>query len=54
MSRAATGFVLLILAGALPVQAQKTDVVTLQNGDKVTGEIKDLQRYSNTSMMDVC
>ena len=44
MSRAATGFVLLILAGALPVQAQKTDVVTLQNGDKVTGEIKRLDR----------
>ncbi len=44
MSRAATGFVLLILAGALPVQAQKTDVVTLQNGDKVTGEIKRLER----------
>ena len=44
MSRAATGFVLLTLAGALPVQAQKTDVVTLQNGDKVTGEIKRLDR----------
>ena len=44
MSRAATGFVLLILAGALPVQAQKTDVVTLENGDQVTGEIKNLDR----------
>ena len=44
MSRTATGFVLLVLAGALPVQAQKTDVVTLQNGDQVTGEIKDLKR----------
>ncbi len=44
MSRASTGFVLLILAGALPVQAQKTDVVTLANGDEVTGEIKNLVR----------
>ncbi len=44
MSRAATGFVLLILAAAPPVQAQKTDMVTLQNGDEVTGEIKRLDR----------
>ena len=44
MGRAGAGFVLLILAGAQPVQAQKTDVITLQNGDEITGEIKRLDR----------
>ena len=45
MARAATGgFVLLILAGAGPLHAQKTDVVTLENGDEITGEIKQLDR----------
>ncbi|MCZ6916538.1 MAG: DUF481 domain-containing protein [Gemmatimonadetes bacterium] len=45
MARAATGwFVLLVLAGAVPLQAQKTDVVTLENGDEITGEIKQLDR----------
>ena len=29
---------------ALPLHAQKTDVVTLLNGDAVTGEVKELQR----------
>ncbi len=45
---------MLILAGALPLQAQKTDVVTLENGDQVTGEIKNLDRgildYSTDDM----
>ncbi len=37
-----------------PLAAQKTDVVTLQNGDKITGEIKRLERgrleYSTDDM----
>jgi hypothetical protein len=44
----------LATALALPLQAQKTDVVTLLNGDAITGEIKELQRgllrYSTDDM----
>jgi hypothetical protein len=32
----------LALAVASPLAAQKTDIVTLHNGDKITGEIKEL------------
>ena len=39
---------------ALPLHAQKTDVVTLRNGDAITGEVKELQRgllkYSTDDM----
>ena len=35
--------VLLLLAAA-PAFAQKTDVITLQNGDRITGEVKRLDR----------
>jgi hypothetical protein len=33
-----------ILIAATPIYAQKTDTVTLRNGNKITGEIKELQR----------
>lgn len=33
-----------VLALAAPAQAQKTDVVTLTNGDHITGEVKSLER----------
>ena len=36
--------VLALCAHALPALAQKTDVVTLANGDRITGEIKRLER----------
>lgn len=50
--------VLLVLAAAFatatPLRAQKTDTVTLRNGDEVTGEIKELSRgklsYSTDDM----
>jgi hypothetical protein len=32
--------VLALMGVATPLQAQKTDVVVLQNGDQITGEIK--------------
>jgi putative salt-induced outer membrane protein YdiY len=32
------------LARAVPLYAQKTDVITLANGDRITGEVKGLQR----------
>lgn len=39
---------------AFPLHAQKTDVVTLRNGDAITGEVKELQRgllkYSTDDM----
>jgi len=35
---------LALLAGALAVAAPKTDVITLNNGDRLTGEIKSLER----------
>jgi len=35
---------LLYLVSASPLSAQKTDTVTLYNGDRITGEIKALQR----------
>jgi len=52
---AATGAALVTLAMcAWPVAAQKTDVVTLQNGNEITGEIKRLDRgrleYSTDDM----
>ena len=34
--------IVLALAVASPLSAQKTDIVTLHNGDKLTGEIKEL------------
>ena len=41
-------FILITLAfmilGASPVYAEKTDVVVLRNGDRITGEIKELRR----------
>jgi len=35
---------LALLAGALAIAAPKTDVITLNNGDRITGEIKSLDR----------
>jgi hypothetical protein len=35
---------LLLLLAAAPVFAQKTDIITLQNGDRITGEVKQLSR----------
>jgi hypothetical protein len=35
---------LLLLLIAAPALAQKTDVITLQNGDRITGEVKRLDR----------
>lgn len=35
---------LLLLLCAAPAFAQKTDVITLQNGDRITGEVKRLDR----------
>lgn len=40
----ATLTVLVLCAHAVPALAQKTDVVTLANGDRITGEIKRLER----------
>jgi hypothetical protein len=34
----------LVLIAATPARAQKTDVITLANGDRITGEIKALER----------
>lgn len=46
--------VLLVILGALPLQAQKTDVIVLRNGDRITGEIKEMEkgrlRYSTDDM----
>ena len=46
MSRAAWRGVLLaaVIGGATPLPAQKTDVVVLPNGDRITGEIKGVSR----------
>lgn len=41
---AGTVAVLVCWAHATPVYAQKTDVVTLANGDRITGEIERLER----------
>jgi hypothetical protein len=35
---------LLFLTALAPLYAQKTDIVVLQNGDRITGEIKKLER----------
>ncbi len=35
---------IVLAAVALPLRAQKTDVVVLRNGDRITGEIKGLSR----------
>ncbi len=35
---------LLLLVGLAPLYAQKTDIVVLTNGDRITGEIKKLER----------
>ncbi len=35
---------LLLLVGLRPLYAQKTDIVVLRNGDRLTGEIKKLER----------
>lgn len=37
-------FVLVLLVFASPARADKTDIVTLRNGDRVTCEIKNLER----------
>jgi hypothetical protein len=56
-TRLATGALLAfaaLLGIAAPLQAQKTDTLTLRNGDEITGEIKELQRgklsYSTDDM----
>jgi uncharacterized protein DUF481 len=36
--------VVLLTGAAAPLQAQKTDVVVLQNGDEITGEVKGVSR----------
>jgi hypothetical protein len=45
---------LLILCSPLPLYAEKTDIVILRNGDKITGEINKLDRslleYSTDDM----
>ncbi len=47
-------YVLVCLTVATPLLAQKTDTVTLYNGDKITGEIKELDhaklKYSTDDM----
>ena len=35
---------LIVIALAAPVHAQRTDIVTLSNGDRVTGEVSSLER----------
>ncbi len=40
----AVTFVLVLLGFAAPARADKTDIVTLRNGDRVTCEIKNLER----------
>ncbi|HEU4928432.1 MAG TPA: hypothetical protein VFU38_01280, partial [Candidatus Krumholzibacteria bacterium] len=35
---------LLLLLAATPALAQKTDVITLQNGDRITGDVERLER----------
>lgn len=42
--RRAHGFVLLVLLWPAVGHAAKTDVVTLRNGDRITGEVKGLSR----------
>jgi hypothetical protein len=42
--RRATALALALLTSALALAAPKTDVVTLNNGDRITGEIKNLER----------
>ena len=39
----ALGVLLLLLAVAVPAAAEKTDILLLKNGDRVTGEIDDLE-----------
>jgi len=43
-SAIAPAALLLVLIAAAPAAAQKTDVITLANGDHITGEIKALER----------
>ena len=55
LSAAACGAVALALMGAIaPLQAQKTDVVVMTNGDRITGEVEDLSHgtldYSTDDM----
>lgn len=54
MTWACLATIAVILCSPRSVQAQKTDIVTLVNGDTVTGEIKSLEfaelRYSTDSM----
>ena len=38
------GTLAFMILGASPVYAEKTDVVVLRNGDRITGEIKELRR----------
>ena len=39
-----TAIVLLVMSGALPALAQKTDILHFTNGDRLTCEIKRLRR----------
>ena len=55
LSAAACGASALALMGAMaPLQAQKTDVVVMTNGNRITGEVKDLSHgtldYSTDDM----
>jgi len=55
LSAAACGAFALALMGAIaPLQAQKTDVVVMTNGNRITGEVKDLSHgtldYSTDDM----
>src|SRR5262245_64380974 len=43
-SAAVRGFLLLLLLSAEPVAAANTDVIVLDNGDRITGEIKTLDQ----------
>ena len=37
-------FIILLVSASQAVQAERTDVIYLQNGDRITGEIKSLFR----------
>ncbi len=58
LSAAGCGAFALALLGAIaPLQAQKTDVVVMTNGNRITGEVKDLSHgtldYSTDDMGDL-
>jgi hypothetical protein len=43
MNRMTLAFLLPFLFSPLEVSADKTDIVVLKNGDRITGEVKSLQ-----------